>query len=249
MSSGNRPARPRKITRADGVVQTHHIVSGHSGNESDITLRPDTFSAAYASTPIEPDDHQFLVPEMKHLITWADVDAEEASNIAKGRAWLIAQHFTLDDLFDTLTLRTIHQRMFGKVWTWAGSVRRRETSIGIDPSQIQTQFEQLVQNFRWRAANADEIGFSEEERRELGIRFHTEMVAIHAFVNGNGRHARLVANLVDSAMGLGSLADPLYPWGARSGLPSAESRKLYLDAIKLAGSRGEYGPLLDIATS
>lgn len=150
---------------------------------------------------------------------------------------------------DTLTPRTIHQRMFGEVWTWAGSVRRRETSIGIDPSQIQTQFQQLVQNFRWRAANADEIGFSEEERRELGIRFHTEMVAIHVFVNGDGRHARLVANLVDSAMGFGSLADPLYPWGARSGLRSAESRKLYLDAIKLAGSRGEYGPLLDIATS
>lgn len=120
---------------------------------------------------------------------------------------------------------------------------------GLIPPQIQTQFEQLVQNFRWRAANADEIGISEEERRELGIRFHTEMVAIHVFVNGNGRHARLVANLVASAMGFGSLADPLYTWGARSGLPSAESRKLYLDAIKLAGSRGEYGPLLDIATS
>ena len=150
---------------------------------------------------------------------------------------------------DTLTPRTIHQRMFGEVWTWAGSVRRRETSIGIDPSQIQTQFQQLVQNFRWRAANADEIGFSEEERRELGIRFHTEMVAIHVFVNGDGRHARLVANLVASAMGFGGFADPLYPWGARSGLRSAESRKLYLDAIKLAGSRGEYGPLLDIATS
>lgn len=249
MSSGNGPTEPKRIKRADGVVQTYHVISGRSGNEPEITLRADTFSTVYDSTPIEPDDHQFLVPEMLHLITKAEVDAEKASNIAHGRAWLVAQHFAVEDLFDTLTLRTIHRKMFGEVWTWAGTVRQRETSIGIDPSQIQTQFEQLVQNFRWRAANADNLGTSEYERRELGIRFHTEMVAIHVFVNGNGRHARLVANLIASAMGLGSLADPLYTWGARSGLPSAESRKLYLEAVKLAGSQGEYGPLLDIAIS
>ena len=158
MSSGNRPIQTRKIKRTDGVVQTHRVVSRHSKNEPDIPLRPDSSSAAQASTPIEPDDHQFLVPEMQHLITQADVDAEEASNIAKVRAWLIAQHFTLDDLFDTLTLRIIQQRLFGEVCTWAGSVRPRETSFGIDYSQTQTQFQQLVQDFRWCAANADEIG-------------------------------------------------------------------------------------------
>ena len=37
----------------------------------------------------------------------------------------------------------LHKRLFGKVWKWAGSFRRTEKNIGIDPVQIAIQLRLL----------------------------------------------------------------------------------------------------------
>jgi Fic-DOC domain mobile mystery protein B len=234
---------PKKIRRVDGVSQTYHVTSAR---QPEVHLTPDTFDPNYDSTPIEPDDHQYLMPEFQHLVTKKDLDRAEGENILKARTWLSVQHLSVSDLLDTLTLRDIHRRMFGDVWSWAGATRPRETSIGIDPGEIQTQWEQLVQNYRWRAENTE---MSEQDRREFGLRFHTEMVAIHVFLNGNGRHARLVANLLAGVVGHGDLQHPLYTWGERTGLSTEESRQRYISSIKLAGGYGDFGPLLELALS
>jgi fido (protein-threonine AMPylation protein) len=41
-------------------------------------------------------------------------------------------------------LRDLHHRMFGEVWTWAGKLRQRETTIGIAPAQIQERLQALL---------------------------------------------------------------------------------------------------------
>jgi fido (protein-threonine AMPylation protein) len=83
------------------------------------------------------------------------------------------------------------------------------------------------------------------DRLEICVRYHHRLVFIHPFVNGNGRHARLVAGALAESVGLGP--DRL-SWGARSGLPASEARRYYLDALRAADG-GDYGPLLTNAVS
>jgi Fic-DOC domain mobile mystery protein B len=79
---------------------------------------------------------------------------------------------------------------------------------------------------------------------EIAIRFHHRLVFIHAFANGNGRHARLVADILIVRQG-GSR----FTWGMDQDLTGAtEIRKQYIDALKLA-DRGDYSKLLIFARS
>jgi Fic-DOC domain mobile mystery protein B len=129
--------------------------------------------------------------------------------------------------------------MFGEVWTWAGSLRRRDTSIGVPPARVQEELQILL-------GDADFwIQHDTFSPSEICVRFHHRLVFIHPFVNGNGRHARLVASALAESLDLGP--DHL-SWGARSGRPVQEARQRYLDALRSA-DRGDYTLLLAAAIS
>jgi Fic-DOC domain mobile mystery protein B len=87
-------------------------------------------------------------------------------------------------------IRELHRRMFDNVWKWAGTYRRTELNIGCDPNEILQRIPQLLANTRnWldnKTSPTDE-GF---------LRFHPPLTKIHPFANGNGRHARLMADIV-----------------------------------------------------
>ena len=94
-------------------------------------------------------------------------------------------------------MRDLHRRMFGRVWTWAGHVRQRETNMGIDPSKIIHEWEILLRNTQFQIENET---YSPEE---ICVRLHRRMLEIHCFPNGNGRHARLAASELGRILGLG----------------------------------------------
>ncbi len=75
------------------------------------------------------------------------------------------------------------------------------------------------------------------------MRLHHRLVAIHCFANGNGRHARLVADLL--AIGLGQTA---FTWGAANLAAASEVRIAYIAALKQADQH-DYAPLLSFARS
>jgi len=77
---------------------------------------------------------------------------------------------------------------------------------------------------------------------EVALRFHHRLVAIHPFPNGNGRHARLAADLVALKQGR-----PAFPWGAGTAEP-ATVRQAYLDALRRADNQ-DYDALLQFARS
>ena len=88
----------------------------------------------------------------------------------------------------------------------------------------------------------------ESRARDLAaVEFHHRLVSIHPFVNGNGRHARLVADLLARADGR-----PRFTWGGASGsMPTAEgdpARTAYLAALRAADG-GELDPLVAFARS
>jgi len=64
---------------------------------------------------------------------------------------------------------------------------------------------------------------------ELAARFHHELVSIHPFHNGNGRHARLAADLL-----LAQNRQPVFTWGKASLVVPGETRRTYIEALQKA---------------
>lgn len=188
-------------------------------------------------TPVDPDAAQDLTTQFSQIRTRDELNEAEASNIAGAMIWLHAQRPATDDLLNQTFLRDLHRRMFGDVWTWAGQLRRRESTIGIAPVQIQEQTQILLGDVTYWVENQT------YPATEIGVRFHHRLVFIHLFVNGNGRHARLAASALAGALDLGL---DHFSWGARSGRAAEEARRRYLAALREA-DMGDYRALLKCA--
>lgn len=136
------------------------------------------------ATPLGPDEMQGL--KFKHIQTRGELDELEQVNIQEALLWLSVRK--RGDILKEDFIRILHRRLFGDVWEWAGTFRRRELNIGIDPIQIAVQLRMLLDNARYWV---EEGVF---EPLEAAARFHHRMVEIHPFPNGNGRHARIAAD-------------------------------------------------------
>jgi len=87
-------------------------------------------------------------------------------------------------------VRELHKRMFGSTWAWAGAFRTTEKNIGVDPAQIAVRLRDLLEDVRyWIEHNTYPVD-------EIALRFHHRLVVIHPFPNGNGRHARLMTDVL-----------------------------------------------------
>ena len=65
---------------------------------------------------------------------------------------------------------------------------------------------------------------------EIAIRFNHRLVSIHCFPNGNGRHSRLMADIIiNKLFGL-----PMFSWGTASPDKGGVVRQDYLAAVKKA---------------
>jgi Fic-DOC domain mobile mystery protein B len=142
-------------------------------------------------------------------------------------------------VLDFAFLFRLHRRMFGQVWTWAGTQRRRETNVGIDPAQIASRTKQALDDALYWHENAT------FELDELSVRIHFRLVDIHPFPNGNGRCTRLVADLYRHSVG-----SPFLPWGGVAANLDREgaARTRYIAAI-IQATKGDLQPLVDFARS
>ena len=190
------------------------------------------------ATPIDPDEADGLIPE--HVSTRAELDELEEANIQEGLKWAVQRAVLGRKRADVLSesfLYELHKHMFGAVWTWAGKVRRTDKNIGVDKHIVRPEVRKLVDDARyWR----DENVYSPEE---LAVRFHHRLVSIHPFPNGNGRHARLMADLIAQQSGL----EP-FSWGGAILTETSDLRSTYTDALRSA-DKGDFGPLMAFARS
>ncbi len=181
-------------------------------------------------TELQDGDRRGLIPT--YIATRGDLYDAEQRNIAEA---LQRRPPTAVELLDDAYLRSLHQAMFGQVWEWAGQYRVRETNIGIAFEQIPSEVHKLVND-----ANAW-LEFDAYEPDEVAVRFHHRLVAIHAFPNGNGRHGRIAADYLVTALD----AVP-FSWGANLGVDTDELRAGYLEALRRADD-GEIDALLSFA--
>ena len=181
-------------------------------------------------TELSEDDRLGLIPT--YIATRGELFEAEQRNIADA---MLGWHPTSAELLDDSYLRQLHVVMFGKVWRWAGTYRRRETNIGIDPIDITVAVRYLVRD----ATTWIELGTYEAD--ELAIRFHHRMVAIHPFPNGNGRHGRIAADYLVTSLG-----HPAFTWGSRLDVDTDELRRRYIEALHDADD-GDTSGLIEFA--
>lgn len=186
-----------------------------------------------ANTPLEAEEREQLIPT--YITTRAELNEAEQVNITRASLWLRRARNV--DVLDDAFLRDLHKRMFGEVWKWAGQYRKTPRNIGIDAYRIPMAVRELVQDARYWVDNGT---FPPDE---LAIRFSHRLVSIHPFPNGNGRHSRLVADLL--AMKLGQ---PRFTWGRTNLVDPGKTRGAYVAALRAADG-GEIEPLLAFARS
>jgi Fic-DOC domain mobile mystery protein B len=186
------------------------------------------------ATPLTPEEERDLVIGVANR---AELNAFERENIMEARRWALSKRILArKDLLSEDFLRELHKRMFRRVWRWAGKYRASERNLGVPVHQLQQALRVLIDDARYWLV---EETYSKEE---AAVRFHHRLVVIHPWPNGNGRHARMVADILIHAHGGKALT-----WGINDNLTAAgTTRQLYLDALKAADS-GNFHPLLSFA--
>lgn len=185
-----------------------------------------------AATPLEPDERRQLIPT--YITTRAQLNEVEQIGITEADEWAFKRK---RDFLSEKDLLALHKRMFGKVWRWAGAFRTTERNIGVAPYLIATQLRTLLDDVRfWIDNNTYPLD-------EIAALFHHKLVWIHPFPNGNGRHARLAADLLAVSLGR-----PRFTWGSASIVEAATTRAEYVAALKAADAH-DIAPLLAFARS
>jgi len=93
-------------------------------------------------------------------------------NIAEAESWAFARK---RDVLSEVGIRSLHKRMFGEVWRWAGSFRQTERNIGINPLRIGVELKTLFGDVTFWIENES------YPLDEIAVRFHHRLVAIHPF--------------------------------------------------------------------
>ena len=178
------------------------------------------------ATPLDPDEAAGLIPA--HITTMGQLNDWEAQNIVQAELWLRGRR---RELLTMEFVRLLHKRMFNETWKWAGKFRNTEKSIGIDPIYISPRTQDLLEDIKVQ------LQYKSYPLDEIAARFHHRLVSIHPFANGNGRHARLMADLLLEENGA-----PRFSWGQNS-LAAAETvRQQYIAALRAADGK-DYQPL------
>jgi len=184
------------------------------------------------ATPLDADELACLIP--KHITTQGELNEWEQLNIEQGETWVRRQR---KDILNEAFVRQLHQQMFGETWSWAGSFRKSNKNIGVEWQQISVKLRDLFNDARYQ------IDHATYPPDEIATRFHHRLVAIHPFPNGNGRHARMMADLLIQKLG-----QPRFSWGSKSITAATETRSRYIEALRAADS-GDIQPLLAFVRS
>ena len=187
-------------------------------------------------TPLDDDEKEGLL--IKTIATRGELDEFEQQNIEQAIAWTLNRSFRKEAILTEDFVRNVHKRMYSDVWKWAGNFRKTDKNIGIDKWQIPTALRSLLDDtIYW----IDNNTFKPDE---ITVRFKHRIVSIHCFANGNGRHSRLMADIIIEKI----FKQPVFTWGAANLIKQGDTRAVYLTAIKAADA-GDINPLVKFARS
>ncbi len=199
-------------------------------------MTPDLFDPSDNATALTAEEQGALIPS---LSTRAELNQLERININDARIWAMRPRvLRRADLLSDGFARELHRRMFNQMWSWAGRYRTTEKNLGWEVPRLTEGVRNAFDDARsW-------FEYSTYPLPEAAVRLHHRLVLIHPWPNGNGRHARLMADIVVAAKGGHALT-----WGSGQDLVApGEVRRLYIEAIRQA-DQGDFGPLVEFAWS
>ncbi len=199
-----------------------------------MTPGDDLFPAEDGDTPLTPEEQLDLIPS---LSIRAQLNELERHTIHTTRVWAMRpKSLARPDLLTNTFARELHRRMFHGVWRWAGRYRTTEKNLGWTVPRLTEGVRNAFDDAQSQLTHAS------YPLHEIAVRLHHRLVVIHPWPNGNGRHARLIADL----LGASHSAPPL-TWGAGANLvPAGEIRTRYLTAVR-AADENNFAPLLAFA--
>ena len=182
------------------------------------------------ATPLTPEERRGLIPA--HIAYRSELNEAEQENIGRAQDWALARR---RDLLTEKFIKDLHRHMLGDVWRWAGKVRTSERNLGIPYYEIPVAVRQLLDDAKaW-------IEHGSYPPDEIAVRFHHRLVQIHPFPNGNGRHARLMADVLAQRQDRA-----VFTWGGTDLVRAGDFRRRYIDALQAADAH-DIGPLLEFA--
>ena len=177
-------------------------------------------SAPIDTTLLNPEDSDAL--KISSVTTRAELNDVEQRNIDKAFAWLEKRRKA--PILEEDFIVQLHKKMFGDVWKWAGKIRQRDTNIGVHWTFIRQELRSLIDDVK------QQIASQAYPPDDIALRFHHRLVWIHVFPNGNGRHARLMTDILLTDI----LNRPVFDWGRHNLVTQNNERVDYIQALKAA---------------
>jgi Fic-DOC domain mobile mystery protein B len=185
-------------------------------------------------TPIDEDEKEGLL--ITTITTRGELNEFEQLGVEKAIEWTRKRKFGLQQILSEEFVMELHRKMFEDIWKWAGKFRTSNKNLGVDKYQIRIEIKKLFDDCRtW----IEQKGFAEDE---IAVRFSHRIVTIHPFANGNGRHSRLIADILVSH-GFGR---PTFSWGSINLTTQGAARSAYMKALCEA-DKNDYRPLIEFA--
>jgi len=189
---------------------------------------------AAGQTPLDEDEKEgLLIPT---IATRSELDEFEQQNIEKAVQWTLQRKFKPETILSEAFIKEVHKRMYAGVWKWAGQFRKTNKNLGVDKLQIGIELRNLLDDVKFWISNKT------FEPDEIAVRFKHRIVSIHCFANGNGRHSRLMADIIIEHI----FKLPVFTWGAANLVKQGDTRTAYLNAIRAADA-GDIQPLINFA--
>ena len=187
-------------------------------------------------TPLDENEIDGLLIDT--ITTQQELDEHEQLNIEKAIQWIISNNFTTEKVLTEGFIKKVHKKMFENTWKWAGEFRQSEKNLGVDWIKIGIELKQLLDDTKYWIENetypADEIA----------IRFKHRIVQIHCFSNGNGRHSRIMADIIIEMI----FREPVFTWHYSNMVTGDHIREKYIMAVKEA-DKGNISSLISFARS
>ena len=191
------------------------------------------FQYPLGATPLDEDEAQDLIPH--HITLQSQLNEWEHLNILDAEQWAFSKKRS--NILEINFCKKMHLKMFGNTWKWAGKFRKSNKNIGIAWSEIHQSLLKLFDDVKVQ------LEFNSYPYDEIAVRFHHRLVCIHPFPNGNGRHSRLMTDLL-----LANMNSERFSWG--NGILNEEGnvRSTYINALREADKK-DISALLEFVRS
>jgi len=188
----------------------------------------------YRQTPLNKEEKEGLL--IRSLTTQKELNEFEQLNIEKAIEWIIHANLKSDKILSEKFIQDLHKKMYGDIWKWAGEFRKSDKNLGIKWTQIRIQLKSLIEDTKYWIKHKTYLS------EETSIRFKHRLVAIHCFPNGNGRHSRVMADIIMESI----FEEKIFTWHQSNMVKPNETRKRYIVSLREADN-GNIHPLIAFA--